>query len=274
MAQGPDLPTGLPLSPPLDTRQHVMVMRRRHALALGSALLAAAALLTLAVSVDPFRSWVQRVDDRWLEWMVELRTPWMTRLCTALSTIGGPMVTVPVRLLVIVLLAYRRHWLRLGAFLGAVICSELCIGPLKALVDRPRPPASLVETTSASFPSGHAIAGAVTAFGLVLVVLPSSPRRLWAIAVAAAFSGLMALSRTYLAAHWLTDTLAGACIGTGLALVWAAGLELARDRYRSAGRQAHRQPRRQPSNPTVPFPPWPTGAPSGRRRSPTPEVPP
>jgi undecaprenyl-diphosphatase len=39
----------------------------------------------------------------------------------------------------------------------------------------------------------------------------------------------MALSRTYLAAHWLTDTLAGVCIGTGLALVWSAALEIARE---------------------------------------------
>ena len=236
MVQGPDLPTEPVLSPERESRQHIMVTRRRHALALGSVLLGFAALLTVAVSVEPLGSWVQRVDDRWLEWMVDLRTPWVTSVCTALSTIGGPTVTVPVRLLVVVMLAFRRRWLQLGAFVGAVISSELCIGPLKALVDRPRPPGSLVETTSASFPSGHAIAGAVTAFGLVLVLLPSSPRRLWAIAVAAAFSGLMALSRTYLAAHWLTDTVAGACIGTGLALVWAAGLELTRDRYRRARR--------------------------------------
>jgi undecaprenyl-diphosphatase len=87
---------------------------------------------------------------------------------------------------------------------------------------------SLVDTSGASFPSGHAIAAAVTAFGLVLVLWPASPRRLIAIAVAAAFSGLMALSRTYLAAHWLTDTLAGTAIGTGLALVWPSSLELLR----------------------------------------------
>ena len=43
-----------------------------------------------------------------------------------------------------------------------------------------------------------------------------------AIGFAAAFAGIMAISRTYLAAHWLTDTIAGACIGTGLALVWPA----------------------------------------------------
>jgi membrane-associated phospholipid phosphatase len=52
-----------------------------------------------------------------------------------------------------------------------------------------------------------------------------------AIGFAAAFAGIMAISRTYLSAHWLTDTLAGACIGTGLALVWPAALEMAREHY-------------------------------------------
>src|SRR5205814_287218 len=104
--------------------------------------------------------------------------------------------------------------------------SELCIGPLKAVVDRPRPPDPLIGTSGASFPSGHAIAGAVTAFGLVVALLHATPRRWIAIGLAAGFAGLMALSRTYLAAHWLTDTIAGVCIGTGLALVWPAALEL------------------------------------------------
>jgi membrane-associated phospholipid phosphatase len=52
-----------------------------------------------------------------------------------------------------------------------------------------------------------------------------------AIGFAAAFAGIMAISRTVLAAHWLTDTIGGACIGTGLALAWPAALEMARERH-------------------------------------------
>ena len=65
----------------------------------------------------------------------------------------------------------------------------------------------------------------------MVVLWPVSPRRWLAIGCAAAFAGLMALSRTILSAHWLTDTLAGACIGTGLALVCPATLEILRDRH-------------------------------------------
>ena len=49
----------------------------------------------------------------------------------------------------------------------------------------------------------------------------------------------MAISRTYLAAHWVTDTVSGVCIGTGLALVWPAALEMARERH-----ARNRSPRR------------------------------
>ena len=211
--------------------RHRMFERRLHALVAGIGLLVVALILGIIIAVDPASSIVQGIDDRWLRWMVSSRTSFWTRVANDVSSIGSLKVTLPLRLLVTAVLAWHRRWLQLGAFVGAVITSELCIGPLKALVDRPRPPNPLIGTTAASFPSGHAIAGAVTAFGLVVVLWPASPRRWLAIGLAAAFAGIMAISRTYLAAHWLTDTIAGACIGTGLALVWPAALEMARERH-------------------------------------------
>jgi undecaprenyl-diphosphatase len=212
--------------------EHSMFERRLHALIVGSVLLVAAAVMAIIIVIDPSTSPLQGIDDRWLKWMISIRTGWLTRLAKMLSFAGSVKVTLPLRVLVAGLLAWHRRWLQLAAFVGAVITSELCIGPLKSVIDRPRPPGPLIGTGGAAFPSGHAIAGAVTAFGLVVVVLPASPRRWIAIGLAAAFAGLMAISRTYLAAHWLTDTIAGVCIGTGLALVWPAALELARDRRR------------------------------------------
>jgi membrane-associated phospholipid phosphatase len=216
--------------------EHLMFERRVHALVVGLVLLFVAAVMTVLIAINPPASVFQGIDDRWLNWMISLRTEWLTRLAKIMSVAGSVKVTLPLRLLIVAVLCGHRRWLQLGAFAGAVITSELCIGPLKAIVDRPRPPNPLIGTSGASFPSGHAIASAVTAFGLVVALLHVSRRRWIAIGLAAAFAGLMALSRTYLAAHWLTDTVAGVCIGTGLALVWPASLELARSRRRRMAR--------------------------------------
>jgi membrane-associated phospholipid phosphatase len=208
-----------------------MFERRIHALAAGGVVFAFGIVLCVVIAADPTGSRLQQFDDRWLAWMRDMRSPWLTRAAEGMSFLGGPLVTVPLRVTVVLALAWRRRWLQLAAFVAVTVSSELCIGPLKAVVDRPRPDGSLIETSGASCPSGHAIAGAVTAFGLVVVLLPASPRRWIWIGSAAAFAGLMATSRTYLGAHWFSDVAAGVCIGTGLALAWPAALELVRDRY-------------------------------------------
>jgi membrane-associated phospholipid phosphatase len=215
-----------------ESREHSMFERRVHALITGCVLLAFAASITLITAVRTTPPW-QSFDNRWLGWMIDVRSTQLTSVGRTLSRIGGPTVTLPLRILVIAALMWQRRWLQLGAFLGATVCSELCIGPLKALIDRSRPAERMIGTSGASFPSGHAVAGAVTAFGVVVVFMHASPRRLIAIGTAAVFAGLMALSRTYLAVHWLSDVVVGVCIGTGMALVWASGLELARERYRA-----------------------------------------
>jgi membrane-associated phospholipid phosphatase len=206
-----------------------MFERQRHALALGIGLLICGAVLALVIAADPVDPAVQGVDDRWLAWMVDVRTPLLIDLAKLVSVLGGPVVTVPLRLIVTAGLALRHRWLQLGAWFGAIVSSELCIGPLKALIDRPRPPAPLIETTSASFPSGHAVAASVTALGLVVVLAPPVKERTRWTVVAASFAAVMALSRTVLSAHWLSDVVGGVCLGTGFALVWPASLELVRN---------------------------------------------
>jgi undecaprenyl-diphosphatase len=165
------------------------------------------------------------------EFAGSLRNSPATAISEALSLLGSAAINWPLRIAALLLLAWRRHWLRLGAFALAVLSSELFIGPVKAATDRPRPPGSLIETSAASFPSGHAIATAVTAVGLVLVLAqPGRTRWRWEVN-AVVLTSVMALSRVYLRAHWLSDTVAGALIGAGLALGWPALLMAIRHKH-------------------------------------------
>jgi membrane-associated phospholipid phosphatase len=194
----------------------------RRALLVSGALLAGAVLVGALVLLPSTAPAVQAVDDAVWDWAGDVRNAPTTGIAVALSWLGSGLVNWPLRGAVLALLAWRRHWLRAAALVLAVVTSELLIGPVKAATDRPRPAGALMETSGASFPSGHAIATAVTAVGLVLVLARPGPSR-WRWEVnAVLITSVMALSRVYLRAHWLSDTVAGALLGAGLALGWPA----------------------------------------------------
>ena len=105
---------------------------------------------------------IQRTDDAWLRLMASVREVPLTAIARGFSILGLVYVTLPVRIAIAGFLALRRRWWHLAAFAVAVVTSEVLIGVLKGIYDRARPPGSLVTTTAASFPSGHAVAAAHT----------------------------------------------------------------------------------------------------------------
>ena len=164
---------------------------------------------------------IQRLDDAWLRLMISGRAPALTVIAKVFNVLGLVYVTLPVRIALAGYLALRRRWWHLAAFTAAVVVSEVLIGSLKGIYDRARPPGSLVATSGASFPSGHAVAASVTVVAAVIALVPAGRRRaLWG-AAAVAFSILMGLSRAYLGAHWLSDATAGILLGTSCALLAA-----------------------------------------------------
>jgi undecaprenyl-diphosphatase len=201
----------------------VLVNQRRSLIA-SAVLLGGAATVGVLLAVPATRGLVQSVDDAVREFAVTIRNGPATAVALALSLIGSAWVTWPVRVLVGLLLAARTRWLQLTAFALSVVTSEVCIGGLKTLYDRPRPPGSMIETSGASFPSGHAIAATVTGFWIVIALVPPTPARWRFAAWAVGFAFVMALSRVYLSAHWLSDVVAGAFLGAGIAFGWPAAL--------------------------------------------------
>jgi len=201
----------------------VLVNQRRSLIA-SAAMLGGAAAIGVLMAVPASRGWVQAVDDAARSVAEGVRNGPATVAAETLSVIGGVWVNWPLRALIALLLIVRTRWLQLASFGLCVLTSELAIGTLKSLYDRPRPPGSLIGTTAASFPSGHAIAAAVTAFWVVIALVPPTPARWKWAAWAVAFAFVMAMSRVYLSAHWLSDVVAGALLGSGIAFAWPAVL--------------------------------------------------
>jgi undecaprenyl-diphosphatase len=207
-----------------------VLLNHRRALRLVAVLALLTVVVFLLVGTDPNRGFVQHVDNWFLRLMVDIRVTPLVWLAKGLAFAGSVWVNWPIRVAVMVVLWLRRRWLQLSAFVLAVVTSEALIGILKSVYARPRPLGGLLTTNSYSFPSGHAVAGAVTAVGIVIVLLPPGPRRWRWELQAAVFAGLMALSRTYLGVHWLSDVVAGTLLGVTLAVGWPALLQELRER--------------------------------------------
>ena len=173
-------------------------------------------LLGIVIAFRPTEPFA--IDLSWMSEIVRHRSPVWTAPALFFNDVGGGVlgsIVIPV-LTFLVLLAFRRPW---GAtfFAAASILSVVCVQLLKVTVGRARPTDMLVTADAGSFPSGHT-ANAATVVVVLAILFP----RLWVRIIGTAWAILMALSRMYLGAHWLSDTVGGLLLGAGLAvIVWA-----------------------------------------------------
>jgi undecaprenyl-diphosphatase len=200
-------------SPPLHTAAHI---QRRWPVISASVAVGLVLLLGTIIALRPNEPFA--LDLRWMEEVIEHRSPVWTAPALFFNYVGGGIfgsVVVPV-LVFLTLLAFRRPW---GAtfFAIASVVSVICVQVLKHTVGRARPSEILVIADPGSFPSGHT-ANAATMAVVFGILFP----RVWVWCVGGAWAILMAISRTYLGAHWLSDTIGGLLLGAGVAvIVWA-----------------------------------------------------
>lgn len=191
-----------------------MVVRHWRPVALVTALIAVVVLgIIVSVRQSPLE-----LDAEWMEEVIEHRHPAWLIPSLVMNAVGGGILGALVIPLVttITLVIFGRPW---GAlyFLVASIVSAGLVQLLKALLGRPRPEEMLVASDAGSFPSGHVANAATVAVALAFLV-----GRAWAWYAGVVWVILMALSRTYLGVHWVTDTIGGAVLGAAVALiVWA-----------------------------------------------------
>jgi undecaprenyl-diphosphatase len=150
---------------------------------------------------------------------------WLHTAAVELTSLGDSWVLFILAFIVVGFLLIQKkpgHALLVtGALGGGALLSE----SLKNLFGRDRPEAvyRVVEASSESFPSGHAMLSAVAylTLGVLLArILQRRRLKIYVLAVAAALTFIVGLTRVYLGVHWLTDVLAGWSLGAAWAMAW------------------------------------------------------
>lgn len=189
----------------------------------------ALALFALLVHEVQAQGVLTRFDGEVLLYFAEHRSGWLTSLALALSTVHQTVVVLAATALAAAALAWRRRG-RWAVLLLAIPTGMLANNGIKYLVQRPRPTLDepLVQLSTLSFPSGHAVAATLFYGALLLVLLAQQRRanlRVATAAFAVAMIALVAFSRIYLGAHYLSDVLAAICLGLAWLALWLEGLE-------------------------------------------------
>jgi undecaprenyl-diphosphatase len=147
---------------------------------------------------------------------------WLKSAAIDITALGGVTVLTLITMLVVgFLIADRKRSTAL--FVAAAVASgALLNSALKGFFFRPRPELvpHLVQVSSASFPSGHAMNSAMVYLTLAALLARSQARasvRLYLLGTALTLTLLVGATRVYLGVHWPSDVIAGWSIGA----MWA-----------------------------------------------------
>ena len=200
-------------------------------------LLAGALFLAIGWNVTARGSLVA-LDARVSGWLQEHGHPALITFLLAVTHLNSTAAIALWSVVLAVALARLREWywiLTLALAVGGAMLVNLL---LKGAYERARPhfDQPIVELATYSFPSGHT-AAATAFYGVLAAFLVSrfydARRRAACVAGAVAAVALVAFSRMYLGAHYLSDVLAAACAATAwLVLCLSVGHALVRKRLR------------------------------------------
>ncbi len=143
----------------------------------------------------------------------DLQAGWLTTVAKVVTTLGSAWATISVGLIAAAVFVRRRRWAELSVLVVALVVTHVGVPVLKDIVDRPRPADPLTTAPGQSWPSGHAAAAVL--YPWLALAFSVRGRPSWAqgsaiVAVGVALAVLVALTRVYLRAHYLSDVISGA----------------------------------------------------------------
>ena len=173
--------------------------------------------IAIAADVSSNDTGLMLKTDAWLNTeMMSFQIQSLNGIIILITDILSPTTLIILSIAGAIFLFYR-GWKSKAIFIALSVGGGALLSYLtKIIFHRARPENGLIEASSYSFPSGHAMMSVIF-FSLVIYcfgkhIRNEAHRRLFIIAniVLASFSGL---SRLYLNVHWLSDVVAGFLLG-------------------------------------------------------------
>lgn len=172
-------------------------------------------------------------EIRFIEFLQSLSNPFLTFLMQALTYLGDELFFIVAAVIIYWCINKRYAYKFVNIYLVSAVCTE----GLKSIFKRARPydafagrtPSIGEKTGGHSFPSGHSNSIANMSAQIYIAARKSKYKR------AALITGILLtltvmLTRMFLAQHYLTDVLAGAALGIGLAVLFNFLFELLKDK--------------------------------------------
>lgn len=163
------------------------------------------------LTLDP----LVQADHAIYQFLQSLRSPWGDQLLVAITELGDGLVNFAVAVAVLLALLWRRKCRAAGFWLLAACGGAGLVQLFKWILHRPRPISIYQGVSGWGFPSGHTTMSVVLyGFLAILLVRCFNSRWRWLpFGAAIGISLLIAFSRLYLGAHWLSDILGGLSLG-------------------------------------------------------------
>lgn len=196
------------------------------ALGLACAAITSAIFYALGSTIVPGH-WLVVLDEQLASWLHAHAhaNPWLTKALFAATDMHGTFGILAMTSFAALAFARRGYWYWLSALIASVPAGMLLNVALKHAYARARPSFEqpFITLDTYSFPSGH-VSASTLLYGFLAIFAASRLRSAAARAavgvVAFAMIVLVAFSRMYLGAHYLTDVIAAfAAASTWLALV-------------------------------------------------------
>ena len=172
---------------------------------------------------------IVQLDFLIINFIEQMRMPFLTLFFKSITYLGEWAVVLPIALLVSAILILKRKK-KQDAILAFISLGGLSVAfLLKNIVHRARPLAGLINETSFSFPSAHAVISVVFYGFIIYLLLPKiKNKKLKAlkIFIASLLVLLIGFSRLYLGVHYLSDVLVGYIIGAIWLLLGIYGIKL------------------------------------------------